>query len=54
MLIVCGLVWTVILSVSAGAVKIEDEEGEAQISVDDKAMKSTILVKEYESERAIR
>jgi len=60
LLIVCGLVWTVILSVSAGAVKTEDGEdnspqlSEAGISEMNGTTESTILMEKYESERAIR
>lgn len=60
MLIVCGLVWTVILSVSAGAINNQDEEpNNASLAMggtsDNKgATGRSILTEEYESERIAR
>lgn len=60
MLIVCGLVWTIILSVSAGAVKAGRKEAdstllpEAGISEINEDTESLIIMEKYESGKAIR
>mmetsp|Transcript_11980 Transcript_11980/g.28666 ORF Transcript_11980/g.28666 Transcript_11980/m.28666 type:complete len:87 (-) Transcript_11980:267-527(-) len=59
-LIVCGLVWTVILSVSAGAIKTEDSESDSiplpEVGMSDvnNAMESTTIMEKYESETVKR
>ena len=60
MLIVCGLLWTVILSGSAGAIKTEGGEGDSiplpEVGMSDvnNAMESTTAMEKYESETVKR